>query len=330
MRLSLLGTMIVCTFLTASSAFGNVWVFGDSLSDTGNFQIIGEVGRQNFFIPDAYRQNRSGFQRISNGPVAVEYLSRYFGQRDLLPSLAGGTNFATFGARIEDPSILPSCENALIPDFGCQVKSFISSYQGSNIAEETVIVSIGANDVFNALASPTPEDDMATAASKFIESIEILRSFGVKKIILLNVPDSANTPFLVSQGPIAQAGATALTDGLNSAISAYANYIPEITLIDLNHINKRILANSRLLGLRNTTDPCFDVDLFNSFFLDIEPVGNDLTPDTFDDNPPANYTESCSAWKAFGYVYWDTVHPTARVQRLSAVSIISILFRRGL
>ena len=272
-----------------------------------------------------YKPNSSGFQRISNGKVAVEYLSRFYGQWDLLPSLAGGTNFATFGARIEAPSLLPTCENAVIADFGCQVLAFTSQYQGENIADEQIIISIGANDVFFALSSATPEADIGAAVVSFIAGIETLRAFGVKKILLLNVPDSSGTPFIISQGPAAQAGASLLTDGLNNAIAGYAATVPEITLVDLNGINKLILENSDWLGFKNTTEACYDVDLFNSFFLDIEPVGNDLTPDNYADNPPAGYNDGCGAWKAFEYAYWDTVQPTARVQRLSAIGIIKEL-----
>ena len=117
------------SLLVTSQASADVWVFGDSLSDTGNFQLISEAARQNFFIPPEYRANRQGYQRISNGKVAVEYVAPLLGQSQLIPSLAGGTNFATFGARLEDPSLSEDCSNAVIADFGCQILAFTSTYQ---------------------------------------------------------------------------------------------------------------------------------------------------------------------------------------------------------
>ena len=177
------------------------------------------------------------------------------------------------------------------------------------------------------MQSPTPEADIGLAAGKFAEGIGQLLAYGVGEIIVLNVPDSSSTPAIASQGPIAQAGATALADALNGAIAGIlaANF-PQVKLVDLNAINKDILANADRLWIKNTTEACFNVDLFPSFSLDIAPVGMDTTPGDFSDNPAPSFNEGCGRFKAFGYAYWDTVHPTARLHRLAGFGIIKDLF----
>ena len=72
---------------TADPIYSSMFVFGDSLSDGGNaFLRTGGL-----YPPPPYAQ------RISNGPVAVEYLATMLGV-PLTPSLAGGTNCAVGGA----------------------------------------------------------------------------------------------------------------------------------------------------------------------------------------------------------------------------------------
>lgn len=92
--LGLLGAWILLAAPMAASAvsFSEVYVFGDSLSDTGNlFLATGQT------IPDpAYYDNG----RFQNGPSYVEGLADNFGV-SADPALFGGTgtNYAVGGAR---------------------------------------------------------------------------------------------------------------------------------------------------------------------------------------------------------------------------------------
>jgi phospholipase/lecithinase/hemolysin len=72
-------------------SLSNLFVFGDSLSDSGNAgPLTGGA-----YTPAPYVGNR-----VSNGPVAVEYLWQTFnpGNTDFKPSLKGGTNYSIIGA----------------------------------------------------------------------------------------------------------------------------------------------------------------------------------------------------------------------------------------
>jgi phospholipase/lecithinase/hemolysin len=76
------------------ASLSNLFVFGDSLSDSGNAGVL--TGGN--FTPLPYVGNRA-----SNGPVAVEYLWQIFnpGNNGFKPSLSvggAGTNYSILGA----------------------------------------------------------------------------------------------------------------------------------------------------------------------------------------------------------------------------------------
>jgi phospholipase/lecithinase/hemolysin len=88
-RCLLLLTFLLLGWSAASAVpiYSSIFVFGDSLSDGGNaFLRTGGL-----YPPAPY------VQRISNGPVAVEYLAARLGVPPA-PSLAGGTHYAVGGA----------------------------------------------------------------------------------------------------------------------------------------------------------------------------------------------------------------------------------------
>src|SRR5262245_23552537 len=72
---------------------GNLVIFGDSLSDTGNFLPLAPPG--SIPRPDLYYQGR-----MSNGPVWVDALAKYLGEPAVQPSHEGGLNYATSGANV--------------------------------------------------------------------------------------------------------------------------------------------------------------------------------------------------------------------------------------
>lgn len=77
--------------LARLTSLSNLFVFGDSLSDSGNAREL----THGAFPPTPPYQNR-----FSDGKVAVEYLWDHFNPSDtsFSPSLKGGTNYAIGGA----------------------------------------------------------------------------------------------------------------------------------------------------------------------------------------------------------------------------------------
>jgi phospholipase/lecithinase/hemolysin len=99
--------LVVCLPLsTLAGPFSNLYVFGDSLSDTGNLALAsgGSVPTYPGFNGPYYQNSR-----LSDGPVWVEYLASGLGLAGqaapaLLPvGLGGGNNYA-FAAALTGPS----------------------------------------------------------------------------------------------------------------------------------------------------------------------------------------------------------------------------------
>ncbi|OGA96099.1 MAG: hypothetical protein A3E79_07805 [Burkholderiales bacterium RIFCSPHIGHO2_12_FULL_61_11] len=95
----------------------NLFVFGDSLSDGGNYNGPGGPGT---FPPPPYVG-----ARYSNGPTAVEYLWQAYnpGNTSFSPSNFGGTNYALGGATtgaFNFNSINPNVPSALQSWFASQ------------------------------------------------------------------------------------------------------------------------------------------------------------------------------------------------------------------
>jgi phospholipase/lecithinase/hemolysin len=96
----------------AQNAGPKLFVFGDSLSDTGNLASFSPnkfCHPADFPIGDDcnglfYQQNR-----VSNGPVAVEILSANLGsgEPEAALAVAGGTNYAVAGATARVDEALP-------------------------------------------------------------------------------------------------------------------------------------------------------------------------------------------------------------------------------
>ena len=119
----LLACMLVASGLCGAAPAGalpftQLFVFGDSLSDSGNVALALGPGVRtptpipdNSFIPTA---PYASSDRFSNGPVWAERLGL-----PALPSLAGGTDFAFGGARTGPTGLTP-------PSLRDQVTTFLT------------------------------------------------------------------------------------------------------------------------------------------------------------------------------------------------------------
>jgi phospholipase/lecithinase/hemolysin len=97
MKPVLLGVALLMLAIVSASAapFSALYALGDSLSDAGNtFSATGGATP-----PASPNASVNGYGVFSNGPVWVQHLASNFGLGPLLPSLAGGTDFAVGGAQ---------------------------------------------------------------------------------------------------------------------------------------------------------------------------------------------------------------------------------------
>lgn len=162
--------VLACSFAvlpaTNSMAFSDLYVFGDSLSDSG--QLMGAAPA---FCPAAPYVGC----RFSNGPVWVENIAADLGLT-ATPSTLGGTNYAIGGATA----------NAILG----QAASFSSSVGGVADADALYIILGGGNDFLQML-------DPLAAADDIISTVLSLSAIGAENIMVANLP-SLNPTFNVA------------------------------------------------------------------------------------------------------------------------------------
>lgn len=271
----------------------NLYVFGDSLSDGGNYAGPGGPGT---FPPFPYAGTR-----YSNGPTAVEYLWQAYnpGDTSFKPSNYGGTNYALGGATtgtFSFNSINPNVPSALQPWFASQggVANQVTQFAGDcslcfNPADSLFVLWAFPNDVFANVAfasvgfpSLTPMDLITYGVTNIVSSIQVLVAEGATHFLIPNMPDLGNTP-----GFAGNAGLTGLTLAFNSALAGALTGLDqaltnvEITQFDVFGAVNDVIKNPTQYGLTNVTEQC------------VENILNGRC------NPYDN-----------SWLFWDSVHPT--------------------
>nr|WP_246294749.1 SGNH/GDSL hydrolase family protein [Schlegelella koreensis] len=295
MRKLLMGCVIgVAAGAATAAPYTGVYVFGDSLSDSGNLALaIGadpaQVVTSNGYIPA--RPYASG--QFTNGNVWVRAFANGLGLASYgLPSLAGGGDFAFGGARTAtDPPGSP-------PSLATQEAMFLGSVGGVAPGSALYVLAGGGNDARDALVaaatSANPGAVIAAAAAGFAQTmgllVDTLQAAGAVDIIVWNIPNVGLTPAVRAQG----AGATFLADqiarAMNGALQARLALESEVSVFDLYSLQNSLATNPSFYGLTNVADACGAV---------------------------ANCTPS-------SYLFWDGIHPTAAGHTWIAQGMLAI------
>ncbi len=282
--------------------FTNLYVFGDSLSDSGNlFAVTGDQPESPPYFEG----------RFSDGPVWVESLAPLldldidFGIKVTEDPLANGQAYGSaqsgFGSNSGAPIGLLS-----------QVESFAAAGGGFE-RDDLVIIWIGANDYFS-VVNANPVD----VVGNIVTAIRRLTDLGGRRFFIVNLPDLGDTPFGI---------ATRTTEVLNLATATHNALLEakvagfrlfsrlEVALFDVNATFRALRRNPEVFGFENITLPCLTPDLDGA----AQPTGV-CTPegDTFDST---------------GTLFWDLVHPTEAAHRdiaISAHAAITALQNRAL
>lgn len=132
---------------TFAGAYDKMFVFGDSLSDSGNlatlaaFSPVGSGPDEFKFLNEA-----PYFHGFSNGPTAVFHLAGLLNVPNFKPSLyllsiIDGTNFAVAGARAAGDTTI---------DLNFQIGAFLTTLQaqgGKAPSDALYVLFIGGNDI---------------------------------------------------------------------------------------------------------------------------------------------------------------------------------------
>jgi phospholipase/lecithinase/hemolysin len=150
----------------------------------------------------------------------------------------------------------------------------------------------------------TAPDAITAGVAAEKAAISTLSGEGAKHFLVVNVPNVGLIPEFALDDPTQAGTATQLSQTYDTDLAvALHDLDPTLaagtTLQEFNlyALNAEILANAGSLGFTNTTDPCFTD-----------------TPGT------AAASTECGTGGANidSFVYWDDIHPTARVQAMWA------------
>lgn len=238
---ALVGALFIAFFSAQASAFSALYVFGDSLSDTGNVYAATAGG-----TPAApYAPGR-----FSNGPVWVETLSANLGLGAVNPSLLGGKNYA-WGGATTGTTPPPSIPGTSLTQ---QVAGYLSGAGGMADGSALYVVWGGGNDV--------RAGDITNSVTNLSAMITSLAGAGATTFLVPNLPDIGLTPDAIAAGPAAVAGATFLSTTFNAQLAAAlpglaAGLGVSIISLDVFGFLNNVVAGSPGNGITNTNQRCY-------------------------------------------------------------------------
>ncbi|MBF2064564.1 MAG: SGNH/GDSL hydrolase family protein [Calothrix sp. C42_A2020_038] len=291
--------------MAADLDFSGLFVFGDSLSDTGN-TFTASQGR--FPVPTTTSGQPAYFQgRFSNNLIWVDYFGQQIGKQpvpfvplQVNPSIGGqeGINFAFGGAQTGISSTFPGFEGD-IPGVLGQV-GLLKQNSPNSTLDPNAIYSIfgGANDYFDAVFSGNVNANTVTGVvGNLSNSISLLAQGNAKNFLVFNLPDIGETPFAKAQGTAATIALNGLiqqhNEQLASALGNLRTLNPELNIysVDINKLFRDARENPGQFGFQNVTDACLE--------------GNFLQASNVCDNPNS-------------FLFFDDVHPSSRAHALIA------------
>ncbi|MEM7411453.1 MAG: SGNH/GDSL hydrolase family protein [Myxococcota bacterium] len=279
----LMGLLSLLGASSAHAQFSDVYVFGDSLSDTGNGCTVLAIAG---YAPG----------RCSNGDVWSEQFAEMIGN-DAEASILGGTNFAFGGDETEDLSI--------------QIFAFaLTQLFGQADPNALYVIWLGGNDILGIPSSPTATQD---AVDNIIDGIQDLIGMGAQHFLIVNLPDigRAYGDFELPAGsgsvftPTERDAVSALSLDFNArlATALAAEPIPTLYTLDIGGLVEEIFANPSAFGLA--------------------PEGIDTTSDDTDFAIPCLIDVPCSLDPqgpvSDGFFLFDAIHPTTVAHEVIAI-----------
>lgn len=261
LRALLVPALLAASVSAHAGSFSGIFVFGDSLSDTGNLSLVtaGTADPQ----PNPTQPYDGG--RFSNGPLWVEGLASGLGLAGQAnPFLLGGNNFAFAGARTGTSDSPPG---VLAQAFGIWGGGLAPNPLRADPDALYVVVG-GGNDMRDArlaFTGDTAADVLGrqTAAAQAIDglaqTIAYLAASGARHVLIASLPDLGNTPEAALLG--LKAASSDASQHFNALVpllfgleSIFAGL--NIELLDMAGIASNVLANASDFGVTNTDLPC--------------------------------------------------------------------------
>jgi phospholipase/lecithinase/hemolysin len=216
-------------------------VLGDSLSDNGNlFAVAG--------LP-AYPYWEG---RVSNGPVAVEYVAQSLGI--LLKDFAWAGATTGVGNYL-DGGTVDTFGGYSLPGMTTAFQSAFSAGLFPIDPNALYVVWGGPNDFWDVTDEASAYVAVQKAVTNLVALVGQLQALGAKQILVLNMPDLGKAPSILDNGPVSSYFFTQVSMGFNEELKAHLP--PGVRYFDTFAWMWNLLANPAAYGFTNVTDACF-------------------------------------------------------------------------
>ena len=315
-----------------------VVVFGDSLSDVGTYKVgaIAQVGGGKF--------------TTNPGPVWAETVGLLLGARVTpfrqgfggVSQVLGGTGFAMGGSRVtQQPGIGCNpvsnvCTAALTIPVTDQISDYLVANNDRFTRNQIVFMLAGANDILFQLgvfvasveagvpalaAQDAALAAVQQAALELVGQVQRIIGKGATRVVVLNVPDIADTPF-------GNAPATALVRPLLAGMVQLFNGVLAVglsgtgaELLDYRAEFARVIANPGAYHVSEINVPACDPVKIEAITEGLEEDGSSLFC--------SRHTLVQNA-APFTYLFADSVHPTTHGHLITTRFVLVEVWKRGL
>jgi phospholipase/lecithinase/hemolysin len=277
------------TMKGARHAPKTVYVFGDSLSDTGNSYL-----RYSSLWPWAFSPPYA-VPRLSNGPIWPDYLGVAIGTT-ISPVVYGGTNYSLVGATISPENYLSFDPYAT----GFAMVDRFLAGNGSADPRAIYVVWLGGNDI------DPPDTFTEWNFEQLAVMVGRLHAAGARNFLIPNVMDIGKLPVIIGLGdPTYAQQLSEMTVLFNQLVAGLPARFPDskIQIADVYRLRSLIDRYPKVFGFTNTTESCYKAVA----------LGGDGSVCPRPDQ----------------YWFWDHAHPTTRGHKLLSSLLVLELLKAG-
>ncbi len=251
------------------SPYTSVIVFGDSLSDVGNFYRATKFATPSALYYDV--DPSKGLGRFSNGRLWVEYFASGYetnAANPLYPNFGRpkGVDYAWAYAEVAEDVRITKPVAFTVPSLPHQLSQYLTDTKGKADPNALYIIWGGKEDLIDVVEHAKTSDPSAFAKA-IVGMVTSLKTAGATNFLIPTIPDIAYFPEISGLGLAnsAKGLAHAYDAALNTALGA-SGIEKGITIVrpDIYYLQRSIIASLDHFNFNNVTDACIVLPILGS------------------------------------------------------------------
>lgn len=294
--------------LISAVSLKNIVVFGDSLSDNGNFY---EYMQHQLPSAPSYYEGR-----FSNGPIWIDHLLSFYFPKTSTQHLL---DYAFGGAGVSlDPN------TKMLFTLNREIDSYLLSHQNQANSQSLFVVWMGANNYLELDHEPAQmvgevNDGIKNGLQRLVDS-------GAKHLLILNLPDLGKTPY--AKLIHAEELLTRLTVDHNQQLRLNLNQLqqrnPSVQWLhfDVNAMLHSFLSEPQHFGFTHVDKACYQSMAALPILAQYSKYSLIKMALSFNVN---SKQDSCER-----NLFFDFIHPASRTHELMALQVQQLLTKAGI